>query len=67
MLDKDPKCSDHSRGTCAGAEVLLNRKGWVNATITNKDMNSVILTAANGDARDVIVATSYVWGSSPTL
>jgi sialate O-acetylesterase len=66
-LDKHLKCSDTPPGTCTGAEVLLNGKGWVNATITIRDTNSVILTAATSDAKDVIVATSYGWGSIPMM
>jgi sialate O-acetylesterase len=66
-LDKNLKCSDQPPGTCAGAAVLLNGKGWVNATVTIKDTNSVVLTATNGDAKDVIVATSYGWGSIPMM
>jgi sialate O-acetylesterase len=66
-LDKNLKCSATPPGTCAGAALLLNGKGWVNATITIKDTNSVVLTAATGDAKDAIVATSYGWGSIPMM
>ena len=66
-MDKDLKCSSQPPGTCVGAEVLLNGKGWVNATITIKDSNSVTLTATSGDSKDAIVATSYGWGSVPMM
>ena len=64
---KDFRCEDQVPGTCAGAEVLLNGKGWVNATLSVQGKNHVVLTAEEGDASDTIVATSYGWGSVPML
>jgi sialate O-acetylesterase len=66
-LAKNLNCSAIPPGSCAGAEVLLDEKGWANAIITIKDNISVVLTAATGDANDVIVATSYGWGSIPMM
>ncbi|CAB9500282.1 Sialate O-acetylesterase [Seminavis robusta] len=61
-------CAANPAGTCAGATVLLNGKGWVNATITIRSSNSVSLTAVTGDSsQDLIVATSYGWGSVPLM
>jgi sialate O-acetylesterase len=65
---KDFQCANQVPGTCAGAQVLLNGKSWVNATLSLKGKRQVVLTAEEGDASsDVIVATSYGWGSVPML
>eukprot|EP00797_Seminavis_robusta_P034174 Sro80_g043100.2 (222) ;mRNA; f:62557-63222 len=65
---KDFSCKGKPAGTCAGAAVLLNGKGWVDASISIKSNTTVTLTASTGDSRkDSIVATSYGWGSVPMM
>jgi Carbohydrate esterase, sialic acid-specific acetylesterase len=60
-------CDGHVDGTCAGAQVLLNGKGWVKATVSLDDTGAVWFTATEGGSSDSIVATSYGWGSVPLM
>jgi sialate O-acetylesterase len=60
-------CKGHIPGTCAGAQVLLNGKGWVDVMISVQVPDSIILTCQKATKNDTIVATSYGWGSVPLL
>ncbi|CAB9499160.1 Sialate O-acetylesterase [Seminavis robusta] len=61
-------CQGKPAGTCAGAAVLLNGQGWVNAAISITGNDSVTLTAPAGySTKDSIIATSYGWGSVPLM
>jgi len=59
-------CSKQLPDTCAWPQVLLNGKGWVNATLSLQGRNQVVMTAADGMTGQ-IVATSYAWGAIPMM
>lgn len=61
------KCQDQLPWTCAGAMVLLNGKGWVNATVTVQGSSQLSFEAEEGAENDQIIATSYGWGSVPLM
>lgn len=64
----DPfSCDNKTEGTCVGAMVLLNGKGWVKASVSLEGKDRVKLTAAGGDSSDPILATSYGWGAVPLM
>jgi len=67
LPEADMACDKKPEGTCEGANVLLNGKGWVKASVSIQDNNHVVLTASEGGGTDSIVATSYGWGSVPLV